>query len=111
MMKKTLFIALLMLGACTGEEMAAYVPQGDAAATTTKGRLNACILEQAKTKVSDGSVLTQGIKATASEISSACIQKLALQSAGLDTQATQNAQSTLQSLMDLKNAVTGTAAQ
>lgn len=91
--------ALLTLSACTADQMASWIPESDKTPMTTQAKLKACALDEARTKVQNGTVLSQGINATANEISSTCVKKLALQSAGLDTQATQDATNALQTLM------------
>jgi hypothetical protein len=75
---------------------------------TTSGKLKACALEEAWTKVQDGTAFTLGISEAADEISTTCVKKWALESAGLDTQATSDAYSALQSLMDTAKSITTT---
>ncbi len=103
-MKKTLLLAVLLLSAC--EQLSFLAPQADdKTPLTTKAKLHACVYEEAKNKVMDGSVFSLGLSATASEVSGTCIKKLALESAGLDTQTTSEAKTALQTLMDAaKNA-------
>ena len=99
-MKKLALISCLVLGACAQLGIGST---GDANAVpaTTQAKLKACILEQAAAKVQDGSAFTAGLQATASAISSDCLKKLALESVGLDTQATSEATNALSSLMSL----------
>ncbi len=77
----------------------------DSVDVSTMARLKSCTFEEATTKVKDGSVFSKGVSETANEISSSCIKKLALQSAGLDNVASEEATSTLQNLMDSYSAV------
>lgn len=90
-----------MLGACSllGETLGTS-STSTSTPTTTKAKLKACSIEEATKKIQDGSAFTKGISVTADEISETCLKKLALEAAGLDTQATQDATSALQTLMN-----------
>lgn len=90
----TIFLTTLLC-ACG---MSDYLGVGDT--STTKGKLRTCAYEEAVKKVQDGSAFTKTIQASADEISSTCIKKLALQSMGLDNEASQDAQHALQTLMN-----------
>jgi hypothetical protein len=50
--------------------------------------------------IKSGKAFTQSISVSADEISEACLKKLALQSAGLEGQATSDATSALQTLLN-----------
>ena len=108
MTKWTIIAAsLVLLGACTNEQMALWVPESDKTPMTTNAKLKACTLDEARNKVMDGSAFTLGMSAAANEISTTCVKKLALESAGLDTQATQDSYNALQSLMGTAKSIAG----
>ena len=98
---------VILLGACSGEQMALWIPESDNTPMTDSARLKACSLDEARTRVSEGTVWGKGIQETADDIASACIKKLALQKAGLDTQATTDATNALTSLMDTASGIKG----
>ena len=72
---------------------------------SAKVKLQKCIVSEATAKAQAGTLLASGLKATADEISTTCIKKLALQAAGLDSVANSTATSVL------SNLINGTAAQ
>ena len=95
---------LVVLGGC---ETLGLLSKTTSSATGTQGNLHACIMEEAVDKVQDGTVFSAGVSATASTIANSCLKKLALQKAGLNTQATNDATNALQSLMDTAQSVGG----
>lgn len=104
-MKKIIgiLLATVALSACEGMDLSQYTTAS--ANDSVKTRLRACILNEATAKVQAGTLLANGVSAAADEIATTCIKKLALQSAGLDGEATSTATSVLSNLMN------GTAAK
>lgn len=98
-LKSLVVLSLVLLSGCsvlsglTGQETSATQ-------LTATGKLKACSIEEAGKMVQNGKAFTQGISVSADEISETCIKKLALQSAGLDNQASKDATSALQSLIN-----------
>ena len=90
------------LCACEGMDLSQYTTAN--ANDTVKAKLGKCILSEATTKVQSGTLLASGISAAADEISTSCIKKLALQSAGLDSEATSTATSVLTNLFNASKA-------
>ena len=91
-MKKNLLSVLagcLLLAGCAGS---------DATNLTTMGKMKTCLTEQAMQTLTDGSLYTNGVTATAKTISNTCIQSLALEHLGIDTQTTQMATTILSAL-------------
>ena len=86
------------LSACEGFNLSQYTTAS--ANDPIKTRLRACILSEATARVQSGTLLTNGISAAADEISTACLKKLALQSAGLDSEAASTATSVLSNLLN-----------
>ena len=101
----------ILLGACTSEQMALWIPQGDKTPMTTSAKLKACALDEARILVQNGSVWSLGMSAAAESVASTCIKKLALQSAGVDTQAASEAYNALKSLTDTAKAAVGSKQQ
>ncbi len=99
-MKKimTILAATAALAACENMDLSKYTTAS--ANDSVKTRLRACILSEATAKVQAGTLLANGLSAAADEISTNCIKKLALQSAGLDTEANSTATSILSNLMN-----------
>ncbi|MDR1694229.1 MAG: hypothetical protein LBR70_03440 [Lactobacillaceae bacterium] len=93
--KIALIAAISVLGACS-----ILSDTGTAVPTTTTGKLKACSFEEAGSMIKSGKAFTQSISVSADEISEACLKKLALQSAGLEGQATSDATSALQTLLN-----------
>lgn len=98
-MKKIISIvaAMTLLSACENIDMTKYTTAG--ADDSIKTRLRACMLKEATERLQAGTLLTNGLSAAADEISTVCIKKLALQAAGIDTEANSTAASVLNSLL------------
>ena len=90
------------LSACESFDSSKYTTAN--ANDSVKTRLRACMLSEANAKFQNGTLLVAGISATADEISSTCIKKLALQSAGLDNEATSTATTILNNLRNAAGA-------
>ncbi len=91
-------IAVGILAGCS--ELSTLVPSSDKTPLTTQGQLNSCMLTEANDRLQAGTLFTSGlgIRETAKDIAGVCIKKLALQKAGLDTQAVTQATNILNSL-------------
>ena len=98
-MKKMMSImaAAVLLSACENIDMTKYTTAD--ANDSMKTRLRACMLNEATERLQAGMLLTNGLSAAADEISNVCIKKLALQAAGIDTEANSTATSILNSLL------------
>lgn len=93
--KLILLSAIIGLSACT---------QGTNVSTSNlplspSAKLKTCTLEKAAQKIENGTAFSQPFSTNVEEIASSCVQQLALQSSGMETQATQDATSALQKLM------------
>ncbi len=60
--------------------------------------LNSCMMTEAQSRLSNGTLFASGVMATAKDISQGCIKKLALQKAGLDDTALNSATTIINSL-------------
>lgn len=94
----TIFSVLLLSACSSGTSFLSNGSTTNSNSTIAKIRL--CSFEEAKNKLQDGSVWTTGLQASADEISSTCIKKLALEAAGYDDTANSEAKSALSELMD-----------
>ena len=94
-MKKSLF---LIAGICLLTSACAT----SGTDTTTMGKMKTCLTEKAMTSLTDGSLATNGITATAKTISSSCLQSLAMNNLGIDAQTTQMATTILSALSATK---------
>lgn len=93
-MKKNLFLIAgicLLTSACatTGSD-------------TMMGKMQSCLTEKAMQTLTDGSLATNGLTATAKSISNSCLQSLAMQNLGIDNQTTQMATTILSTLSAAK---------
>ena len=69
---------------------------------STMGKMKTCLTEQAMQSLTDGSLTTNGITATAKTISNSCLKSLAMQNLGIDNQTTQMATTILSTLSAAK---------
>ena len=95
-----LFLAI-MISACssTGFDISKYTTVD--ANATTKAKLKACLISEANTKFQNGTLFSASISATAEELTDTCIKKLALESAGISTEAQSTASTIIQNLKNL----------
>ena len=84
-MKKVLFCmaALFMLAGCDTLSQYSSASGGD----STKAKMHACLLNEASARFQAGTLFTQGISATASDLTKTCMQKLALESMGISQES------------------------
>lgn len=68
--------------------------------SSVKTRLRACLVSEANTKFQNGTLFTNGLTATAQELSNTCIKKLALQSAGVSAESQSMASTIIQNLQN-----------
>ncbi|MBR1776969.1 MAG: hypothetical protein IJ752_00075 [Alphaproteobacteria bacterium] len=94
-MKKLISILAVasVLTACSSTDLSQYTTASKD--DPIKVRLRACMLNEANAKFQAGTLMAAGISDTADEITNTCIKKLALQSAGLDTEANQSMASSI----------------
>ena len=62
---------------------------------SAKTRLRSCMVQEATAKLKAGTLTTKNIKKNAKNISTACVKKLALESAGLDSKETETMATTV----------------
>lgn len=99
-MKKTIALCTMILAtACSNNYLSSYVAENQSTPTTTKERLRNCSMEEAAKMVESGKAFLQPTSVTSEQISQKCMKKLALHSAGIDTDATKEANNALKTLM------------
>ena len=107
-MKSKLFAVLAVvtaLSACSsdgGFDLSKFAT-ADANAPV-KTRLRACLVSEANAKFQNGTLFAKGITATADELTNTCVQKLALQSAGITSESQSMASTIIQNLQNFGSA-------
>jgi len=69
----------------------------------TKASLNTCLTQKAYSALNDGSLMTMDVKTLATHISTVCLKKLALDSAGLSEDTVTTATNILTALKAAKS--------
>lgn len=92
------------ISACssTGFDISKYTTVD--ANASAKAKLKACLISEANTKFQNGTLFSASISATADELTDTCIKKLALESAGISTEAQSTASTIIQNLKNLGSA-------
>lgn len=100
-MKKyiTLLGIIAVLSSCT--EFNKYITVGSNA--TPQEKFRACALSEAQNKLQNGTLFTKTMTATKDEIVNTCIKKLALEAAGIDSEAQSITSNIINSLQSLSN--------
>lgn len=96
-MKNKFLAAALVLtvSGCTQLESLTAVDSN----ASVKEKFRACAVSEAMNKVQDGTAFSLGLSAASDEIVNSCIKKLALQSAGIDSEAESMTNNILSALM------------
>lgn len=96
MKNKILIAAVILLAAGCSKLDSLTVVDDNASA---KEKFRACALSEAMNKVRNGTAFSQGLSAASDEIVNTCIKRLALQAAGIDSEAESMANNILSALM------------
>ena len=96
-MRKLLFLSLMLLGGCA--ELSQYTTVDSNASAKTK--MKACLVSEANSRLQAGTLFNQSISATSDELVNTCLQKLALEAAGISQESQSTATSIIQSLKNL----------
>lgn len=94
-MKKGLLTAAFVLGISACNSMAPF-PEQDKTPLTPMGRLNACVLDQSRTKAANPEVY-KNVNLAANQVANYCIRSLDMLDSGLYGQAVLNATSIINS--------------
>ena len=95
-MKKIATLSLLLLlGACA--EMSGMAGSAD-------NGMKACLLSEANSRYAAGTLFTNTVKATASDMVKTCMKKLALQSVGISQEQQSVAENIISNLQAMKSA-------
>ena len=95
---KKLLVACLLLAGCSADLSKYTTVDANASAKT---KMRACLVSEANTRLQAGTLFNQGIRATADELVTVCVKKLALESAGISEESQSTAQSIIQNLKNL----------
>lgn len=99
MKKYSLILGLvIVLGGCSHLDQ--YINVGSNA--TPQEKFRACALSEAQTKLQNGTLFTQNLTATKNEIVNTCIKKMALEAAGIDSEAQTITSNIINSLRNLQ---------
>ena len=99
-MKKyyTILVSMLLLGACS--QLEKYMTVDSNASAQEKFR--ACALTEAQSKLQNGTLFAKTMTETKDEIVNTCLKKMALEAAGIDSEAQNIASNIINSLMGAK---------
>lgn len=95
MKKFCLLLGMVVALSCCAE-LDKYVNVGENA--TAQEKFRACALSEAQTKLKNGTLFAQDMSATKDEIVNTCLKKMALQAAGIDSEAQSITSSIINSL-------------
>ena len=101
-MKKFMLTAMTLLAVSACADLSKYTTVAENA--TTKEKMRACLISEANSKFQAGTLFSAGISATADELVNACINKLALQSAGISEESKSTAETIISNLKNLSTA-------
>lgn len=96
-MKKALVLSLMLLSGCA--ELSQYATADSNAGVKT--RMRACLISEANSRLQAGTLFTQSVSATSDELVNVCLQKLALESAGISQESQSTAATIIQNLKNL----------
>ena len=92
-------VAFIALSACA--DISKYTTVAENA--TTKEKMRACMISEANNKFQAGTLFSASISATADELVSTCINKLALQSVGISEESKSTAENIISNLKNLSD--------
>ena len=99
-MKKVYFLAaVLLLGAC--ENMSQYTTAS--ADASPRQKMQACMLNEANTRLYNGTLFENTVSETSKDITNTCLKKLALQAAGISEESQTAAVNIINNLKTLSN--------
>ena len=96
-MKKVLMLSLVLLAGCA--DMTKYSTADSNASVKT--RMRACLVSEANTRFQAGTLFNNSISVTSDELVNVCLQKLALESAGISKESQSTASTIIQNLKNL----------
>ena len=98
-MNKYAILGLCFLGLTACADLSQYTATDGNASAQTK--MKTCLLNEANTRLQAGTLFTNTIKATASDMVSTCTKKLMLQTAGISEESQATAQSIITNLKNI----------
>jgi len=95
-------VAVICACSSTGFDISKYTTVD--ANASTKAKLKACLISEANNKFQNGTLFSASLSVTADELTNTCIKKLALETAGLNSEAQSTASTIIQNLKNLGSA-------
>lgn len=96
-MKKIAVLTIVsMLAACA--ELSSFTGSGATAGDSTQAKMKTCLMSEATSRYQAGTLFTNSIRETASNLVSTCMKKLALQSVGISEESQSTAESIISNL-------------
>lgn len=100
-MKKTLLcIALVLIAGCSAD-LSQYTNVDANAPAKTK--MKACLINEANTRFTAGTLFSSSITATAKDMVGVCVKNLALQNAGISQESQSTAETIIQNLKNMSS--------
>ena len=96
MKKLALLSVFVLLTGCSQ-----FASESTATGNTTSSRMKACMLTEANSRYTAGTLFTNTIRETASDLVKTCMKKLALESAGISAESQATAESIISNLKTL----------
>ena len=100
-MKKLLMCTAIVFMAGCSADLSQYANVSENASTKTK--MQACLVNEANTRLQAGTLFTASVTQTAKDMVSICIKNLALQSAGISAESQSTAETIIQNLKNFTN--------
>ena len=101
MKKYSVLAVALMLAACAeGQSFSST----SASSSGTTAKMKACLMSEANSRYQAGTLFTNTVKATASDMVKTCAKNLALQATGISAETQSTAESIISNLKTLANA-------
>ncbi|MBQ7303711.1 MAG: hypothetical protein IJW75_02175 [Alphaproteobacteria bacterium] len=98
-MKKNLLLTLMVLLSACNADLSQYTNVD--ANSSAKVKMRACLVNEANSRLNNGTLFTSSVTQTAKDMVGVCIKNLALQSAGLSQESQSTAETIIQNLKNL----------
>ena len=98
-MKKLAILSVCAL-LCSCSQMSQF-QSGSTSSDGVSVKMRACLMSEANTKYQAGTLFTNSVKSTATELVKTCMKNLALQSAGISTETQSTAENIITNLKNL----------
>ena len=102
-MKKIMLLASVAL-MCSCSEVTQWQSGTASTSDSTSVKMRACLMSEANSRYQAGTLFTNSIKATATDMVKTCTKNLALQAAGISAESQSTAESIISNLKNLATA-------